>query len=224
MLARRFGYAVSPEPAATMTPSVLDQLEVARRFGRRPLIVWGGGAAVGPVVLAVVGMSTGLPIVGLAVAAPVLSLIMLLIWLAERNSFRVAGSGLSGPEAGTLKPILAQQPWQVWPCRAEEIEPHMLGATVHVFLLDPDENVAGVLKTRLQHGPWMHMTDGYGVLWFAGDLRFGGALADPSDDPSNPVISYASPVAQQSIAPSGGNSAIAQELQRQAIGWVFGQQ
>jgi hypothetical protein len=224
MLARRFGYAVSSEPAATMTPSVLGQLETARAKGRRLLVALAVAAVVGTVIMAVAGANLGLSILGTAAACGVVIAAILFMWLAERNSHRVAASGLSGPEAARLMPILAEQPWQVWPCRVEQIEPHMLGATVHVFLLDPNENVAGVLKTRLQHGPWMNMTDGYGVLWFAGDLRFGGALADPSENPSNPVVSYASPVPQQSVTPSGGNSAIAQELQRQAIGWVFGQQ
>ncbi|MEU9843369.1 hypothetical protein AB0C69_29590, partial [Actinomadura sp. NPDC048032] len=34
MLARRFGYAVSPAPAAIVTPSVLGQLDKAARMNR----------------------------------------------------------------------------------------------------------------------------------------------------------------------------------------------
>ncbi|MFD0899043.1 hypothetical protein [Actinomadura sediminis] len=222
MLARRFGYAVSPEPAATTTPSVLAQIrppmEYARRM-RRFLIVLGAVMTVG--MAGFLAWEFRDPAV--VATSAVMPAFSVFVWLMERNHRHSSGA-LTGPEASELAPILAREPWQVWPCRVEQIEAHAMGATVHVFLLDPNENVAAVLKTRLQHHTWASLTDGYGVLWFAGDLRFGGALADPSDpeSPTHPTVSYAAPVPASTVPPPGGNSVIAEELQRQAIGWVFG--
>ncbi|WP_157433200.1 hypothetical protein [Actinomadura rifamycini] len=224
MLARRFGYAVSPEPAAATTPAVLEQLrppmERARRMRRFMVVLAVVGTAVLAVVLAVQFESAAL----VAVACVVMPVFCLFMWVMERNDRPSVGS-LTGPEANALAPVLEREPWQVWPCRVEQVEAHTWGATVHVFLLDPNENTAAVLKTRLQHRTWMSLTDGYGVLWFAGDLRFGGVLADPSDPEAaaGPTVSYAAPVPRDTAAPPGGNSVIAEELRRQAVGWVFGQ-
>ncbi|MBE1532662.1 hypothetical protein [Actinomadura algeriensis] len=217
MLARRFGYAVSPHPAASTTPAVLDQFVRPLKF-RRGLLVFV------LVFLVAIPVFTGLmsgSFTGFAAACAVAPVFCLIMYFGERGR-RVPSGGLTWPEAFELRKVLDAQPWQVWPCRAEQVEPHVLGATVHVFLLAPDQSVAGVLKTRLQHHTWMSMTDGYGVLWFAGDLRFGGAIADPSD-PARPTVSHASAVPRGAVAASGGDSVLVEELQRQAVGWVFGQ-
>ncbi|MEV4001781.1 hypothetical protein [Actinomadura sp. NPDC049753] len=225
MLARQFGYAVSPEPAAIVTPSVLGQLDKAARMNRALSIIFSVcGAAMAVFAIPVLGdelSPSGL--VGGVLAGEVA---LLVIWLIARSQERVRGpygEGLTGPEAHRLRRVLTEQPWQVWPCRVELVRDYANpAALVHVFLLDPDQNVAGVMKTRLQRGTWNSMTDGYGVLWFAGDLRFGGALAHPAD-PTDPTVSYASVVPQQSATASPGDSVLMEELQRQAIGWTFGQ-
>ncbi|MBD2893100.1 hypothetical protein amrb99_20210 [Actinomadura sp. RB99] len=225
MLARRFGYAVSPEPAATATPSVLGQLDKAARLDRVLFIgvsVCGAAMAVGMII----ALRDELSFAGLVGGVLAGEAALLVIWLAARSQERVrgpGGEGLTGPEAHRLRRVLAEQPWQVWPCRVELVRDYVNPSTlVHVFLLDPDQNVAGVMKTRLQRATWHAMTDGYGVLWFAGDLRFGGALAHPAD-PTDPTVSYASAVPQQPATASSGDSVVMEELQRQAIGWTFGQ-
>ncbi|KAB2386330.1 hypothetical protein [Actinomadura montaniterrae] len=224
MLARRFGYAVSPEPAAAATPSVLGQLDKAARMDRVHLIifaVWGAAMAVGMIV----GLRSELSFAGLVGGVLAGEAALLVVWLMARSQQRVrgpGGEGLTGPEAHRLRGILAEHPWQVWPCRVELVREHANPSTlVHVFLLDPDQNVAGVLKTTLQRATWNAMTDGYGVLWFAGDLRFGGALAHPAD-PADPTVSYATVAPQQPATASPGSSVLMEELQRQAIGWTFG--
>ncbi|MEU9018468.1 hypothetical protein [Actinomadura sp. NPDC048394] len=224
MLARRFGYAVSPEPAATATPSVLGQLDRAARLDRVLFIgvaVCGVAMAVGMII--VLGDELSFP--GLLGGVLAGEAALLLIWLAARSQERVrgpGGEGLTAPEARRLRGVLAEQPWQVWPCRVELVREHANpSALVHVFLLDPEENAAAVLKTRLQRATWRSLTDGYGVLWFAGDLRFGGALAHPAD-PADPTVSYATVAPQQPATASPGSSVLMEELQRQAIGWTFG--
>ncbi|HEU5029277.1 MAG TPA: hypothetical protein VFV01_30510 [Spirillospora sp.] len=225
MLARRFGYAVSPEPAATATPSVLGQLDKAAKLERVISIIFLVVAAACPVIM-IVMLRSEMDASGLVWGVVAGEVAFLVIWLFARSQERArgpGGEGLSGPEAHRLRGILSEQPWQVWPCRVDLIREHANpSALVHVFLLDPEQNVAAVLRTRLQRASWNAMTDGYGVLWFAGDLRFGGALAHPAD-PTDPTVSYASAVPQQPAAASPGSSVLMEELQRQAIGWTFGQ-
>ncbi|MGI5330418.1 hypothetical protein [Actinomadura nitritigenes] len=225
MLARRFGYAVSPEPAATATPSVLGQLDKAAKLERVISTIFLVVAAAWPVIM-IVMLRSEMDASGLVWGVVAGEVAFLVIWLAARSQERVrglGGQGLSGPEARRLRGILTEQPWQVWPCRVELIRDYVNpAALVRVFLLDPDQKVAAVMQTRLQRATWNAMTDGYGVLWFAGDLRFGGALAHPAD-PADPTVSYASAVPQQPAAASPGDSVVMEELQRQAIGWTFGQ-
>jgi hypothetical protein len=225
MLARRFGYAVSAEPAATVTPSVLGQLDKAERLLRAIRIIWLVLGAGWPVLM-VVMLKDEVSVPGLMAGGVLGEALFLTVFLAAASQERASapgGQGLSGAEARRLRKILTEQPWQVWPCRVELIRDYVNPSVlVHVFLLDPDQNVAGVMKTRLQRATWLALTDGYGVLWFAGDLRFGGALAHPAD-PSDPTVSYAGAVPQQPAAASQGRSVVMEELQRQAVGWTFGQ-
>ncbi|MES9601830.1 hypothetical protein [Actinomadura sp. NPDC000929] len=225
MLARRFGYAVSPAPAAIVTPSVLGQLDKAARMNRVLSIIFSVCGAAGSVAM-ILTLGDELSLSGLVGGVLAGWVVLLVVWLFARSQERVRGpygEGLSGPEAQRLRRVLTEQPWQVWPCRVELVRDFVNpAALVHVFLLDPDQNVAGVMKTRLQRGTWNSITDGYGVLWFAGDLRFGGALAHPAD-PADPTVSYADAVPQRSASASPGDSVLVEELQRQAIGWTFGQ-
>ncbi|NEC50005.1 hypothetical protein G3I18_15690 [Actinospica acidiphila] len=52
-----------------------------------------------------------------------------------------------------------------------------------LMLLAPDKSVAAVFRAQVPQHVWMGMTDGRGVLWIAGDLRFPAVAAVPGGDP-----------------------------------------
>ncbi|MFJ9601241.1 hypothetical protein [Streptomyces althioticus] len=52
-----------------------------------------------------------------------------------------------------------------------------------LMLVAPDKSVAAVFRAQVPQHVWMGMTDGRGVLWIAGDLRFPAVAAVPGGDP-----------------------------------------
>ncbi|MFF4689405.1 hypothetical protein [Streptomyces sp. NPDC001307] len=65
------------------------------------------------------------------------------------------------------------------------------------------------------------MTDGRGLAWFAGDMRFGGIVSLPG---GSPVRWARLPKTEPETNPSSGiQRRIEEELTRRAIGFVFDQ-
>lgn len=207
MLAEEFGYQVSPRPAASQTPGVLPALERTFRDMHRStmrLIAWIIGALV--LFIAVVLREPLLALVPLGSAAVGLGLAVPLTRRRRR----------AGEEQ------LRTRPWQVWPARVQESGdkewPHLM------VLLAPDRTAAATFRCRLPRDVWIGMTDGRGVVWFCGDLRFGGVAALPGAARAWPVAAVAQPQAPSGPARQG--SALEEELVREAaraVAWnLFG--
>ncbi|MFB7619345.1 hypothetical protein [Kitasatospora sp. NPDC056181] len=116
-----------------------------------------------------------------------------------------------GTQAGLRKPqpwreILGAHPWQVWPCRMEQA-PGETGK--RLLLLAPDGAVAAAFRGEVPDQVWRGMTDGRGIVWIAGDLRFDGFAALPGGDP----CWYIQPVPTV----SGGNGGLSEEIQQQLV-------
>jgi hypothetical protein len=122
--------------------------------------------------------------------------------------------GLSGISKAANAAL--SSPWQVWPCRVEE------GAVKEVkllMLLGPDGTVARTFLSSMSDEVWIGMTDGRGLVWFAGDMRFGGIAALPG---GSPIWWVHSPQANATpTASSDRQQRIEEELTRQAIAYVF---
>ncbi|MEU2132683.1 hypothetical protein [Streptomyces sp. NPDC018352] len=107
-------------------------------------------------------------------------------------------------------------PWQVWPCRVEEAA--IKGAKL-LILLGPDGAVARAFVSNMPDEAWISMTDGRGLVWFAGDMRFGGIAALPG---GSPIWWAHSPQANATLtASSNHQQRIEEEFTRQAISYVF---
>lgn len=187
MLAEEYGYQVSPRPAAD-TVGVRAQVEEFRKSAQRR-VLW---LALGSLVF-----------LGVFYAIfrddPVIVLIPLTAMVLGLSAgYRSAC--VKAPRK--LLDLLEASHWQVWPCRLEEIE----GKAVHrrVVLLAPDKSVAASFVAVVPHSVWLGMTDGRGVLWIAGDLRFQGVAAVPGGRPLW-VIEPEKP-AQRSAAPAAGGA------------------
>lgn len=91
-------------------------------------------------------------------------------------------------------------------------------------LLAPDRTVAATFACRLPHDVWIGMTDGRGMVWFCGDLRFGGVAALPGARRAWPVAAALQQQPPPTQAPQG--SALEEELVREAaraVAWnLFG--
>ncbi|MFA1547989.1 hypothetical protein [Actinomadura chokoriensis] len=217
MLARQYGYAVTARPAAEAAPWAAADLPASRWLPVPPMVAflpippllvlvvagwaWSLGGAGGSLFLAIV-----------AYIGPILLLITsFLIWTSTLANKRLTRE---------MQELLQREPWQAWPCRMErEGEGGTTRIEVIVSLLAPDHSVAGQCKARVRPETWRAMTDGYGVLLFAGDLRFPGVIADPRTETAHLTV----PVKNQDLQQNQRNSAVEDELTRQAIAWFFSQ-
>lgn len=110
--------------------------------------------------------------------------------------------------------ILVEQPWQVWPCRLVDVSGSV---PRRVLLLAPDGTVAAAYQ-NLPESAWLGMTDGRGLIWFAGDIRFNAVAAMPGGDPWWEVQPAPAP------APTGALQAeIQEQLVREAVQFTFDQ-
>ncbi|MBA9003442.1 hypothetical protein [Thermomonospora cellulosilytica] len=217
MLARQYGYAITPRPAAQMTPWAIAELP-SSRWIRIPL--W--------ITLFVIALLLGLCILGWSWAASGgggSALLAIIAFVGPVGLLIIAVEVQRAAKANrrlvrTMSEMLQREPWQAWPCRIERVgEGGGARVEVRVSLLAPDHSVAGRHRARFRPEAWHAMTDGYGVLLFAGDLRFNGVIADPRTRSA-----YLTDPVEEEARPQGpGNSVIEDELTRQAIGWVFSQ-
>jgi hypothetical protein len=159
MLAEEFGYAVSPVPAARVTPGLLDVIGRAHRRRRR--FRCGAAAVTGAAVLGGAA-ALGMNVLYLAPAA-VLCVVLLTL-----------GTVATGREIANTVRV---RPWQVWPARITEIPGRAF--VRRLSLLAPDRTVAAAFTGAVPPDVWEAMTDGHGLVWFAGDLRFGGVVTLP---------------------------------------------
>ncbi|MFF9555674.1 hypothetical protein ACF1DY_07620 [Streptomyces albus] len=164
MLAAEYGYQVSPRPAVE-TPGLRARLEhnrraAARRFRRTAVVLLLPMLAL-LVVVIVNDWSYLLLLPGIVLAAGLWQ-----FWLS---------SVVETPAQHWS--LLTDFRWQAWPCRLEEIPGKV--SVRRVLLLAPDKSVAASFQGRVPHHVWFGMTDGRGVLWIAGDLRFPVVAALP---------------------------------------------
>lgn len=107
--------------------------------------------------------------------------------------------------------------WQAWPCRMEAVG----GQTYRrILLLAPEGTVAVTFLSVVPQDAWMGMTDGRGLVWFVGDMRFGGTMALPGGDM---IWWTGTPVVSQQVPESGSGvtRVVEEELARQAVKFVF---
>ncbi|WP_149824939.1 hypothetical protein [Streptomyces tailanensis] len=93
--------------------------------------------------------------------------------------FFLAGGLAMLSQMGPLLEVARAHPLQAWPCQLERVP----GGGRVLLLLAPDGSVARELNSDVPDEVWFRMTDGRGMLWIAGDLRFTCLVAAPGGRP-----------------------------------------
>ncbi|WP_329305866.1 hypothetical protein OG322_40420 [Streptomyces sp. NBC_01260] len=214
MLAEDFGYQVSPRPAGEMTPEVRTDvaslLEVKKQWVEKQEP---GGAYVGGLFLIIGGFVFAITTQTLPILLVAIALALAIGHSAEKNSGQ-AKEELADFERVSTAAVAS--PWQAWPCRVQEIAG--VGDKA-VLLLGPEGEVACTYQSPMPEDVWTGLTDGRGVVWFAGDVRFGGLLALPGGHPR-----WWARIPKVEITPrpiSDRQLHIEEELTRQAVAYVF---
>lgn len=217
MLAEDFGYQLSPRPAKAMTPKIQDAVDKARKDAANAI----GSAQDGSAAA-----------VAIFFAGIILALIVQQPWIVAGSTVLalvIGGAGASAAATAKAKAKVAEQKvremvtpvlsghWQAWPSRMEAVAGQQRR---RVLLLDPKGGVAVTFLSAVPDAAWLSMTDGRGLVWFVGDLRFGGMMALPGGRPvwwtGAPVVSQKSPESS-----SGLSHVVEEELARQAVKFVF---
>ncbi|WP_413751817.1 hypothetical protein NRF20_01480 [Streptomyces sp. R-74717] len=212
MLAEEFGYQVTSRPAAELTATVRPETERALEAAKAALAAVTFGYA-GPTfffivcfIYASVKDSSTPFLIG------VLGVILAIIW----NTAATRPEKAAIVELEEKIPAVLASPWQAWPCRVEAIPGQQ---TKRLLLLDPDGGVAREFHSAIPDAVWIGMTDGRALIWFAGDMRFGGLASLPG---GSPIWWVYMPKATSQPAPSGPRQRlIEEELTRQAVTYVF---
>ncbi|MGA5548314.1 hypothetical protein [Streptomyces pseudogriseolus] len=207
MLAEEYGYQVSPRPAID-TPGVETQLQKFHRSRRRRGL-WAS--------FAVLLLTSGILYAFFHDTVYTLPLAFSLL-------FPPAAVYLSVAREPVLRRrrTLESNRWQVWPCLVEEIETSAFER--RVVLLAPDKSAAATFRGTMPEDVWLGMTDGRGVLWIAGDLRFPGVAALPGGAPlweiKPETAAQRSPAPPANAPGSGHLDALVSEA-RSVVLWNF---
>ncbi|WAL65887.1 hypothetical protein ORV05_34370 [Amycolatopsis cynarae] len=215
MLAEEFGYQISPRPAVEMTPAVQDMVDqriaASRKDPDQVKKNVGNGCfwvlLVATVVIALSAQAGWILPVGIAVSA-----------LAAFGFGQAVADGKKAENQAVVRMMepVRRGPWQAWPGRLEEIsgQPQR-----RLLLLAPDGTVAREFRCLVPDAGWTGLTDGRGLIWFVGDLRFGGLAALPGGEPmwwTGPPVADPKPPSQSAVG-----KAVEEELAREAVKYVF---
>ncbi|MFF1503687.1 hypothetical protein ACFVZR_28250 [Streptomyces sp. NPDC058316] len=214
MLAEEFGYQVTSRLAvdltATLRPEMEKQCEAAELRSRNS-----------PSTENVVGFTIAASFIVCFIAQswePFFFGMFITLLAGSLNGIIVGSKRNAAADLNqTVSGVLAS-PWQAWPCRVEAIAG---GEAKRLLLLDPQGGAARqLLAPAMPDEVWIGLTDGRGLIWFAGDLRFGGIASLPGGSPIFWVKLI--PTAAPLPAPSDTRQRlIEEELARQAIAYVF---
>ncbi|MFE5792961.1 hypothetical protein ACFQ8C_10345 [Streptomyces sp. NPDC056503] len=199
--ARQFGYEVSPHPAYASSAAqeyVGRVNEAVTKVAERLDLAKG---VLGFVMFAVLFLILGWGAMGegLQIAVVLVGSWVVPIAVGLRIGF---GTSLAKGRkvADEQERVLRDHPWQVWPCRVENLlaeeaaaaskdagylgrpQPHPPGGRIvscRVHLLAPDGSTARSYLCLLPGDVWDSMTDGLGALWICGDLREQVVVAVP---------------------------------------------
>lgn len=217
MLAEDFGYQLSPKAAKKMTPAVQAEAGKAIEDGKRATAKAESGRKSAEAFLVV------LFLLGVVLAVAIPSFLMFavaFVWLLLSSA--VGKSSIATAKAHEerlremITPVLNGR-WQAWPCRMESVP----GQTRRrVVLLDPGGADAVVFVSSVPQEAWMGTTDGRGLVWFVGDLRFGGLMALPGGAPlwwtGPPVVDQKPSQPVNSV-----QHTLEEELTKQAVKFAF---
>ncbi|WP_369197842.1 hypothetical protein [Streptomyces djakartensis] len=186
MIAAEYGYEVLPGVAVD-TPGVEDVLRQRER-GQR----WGILALIAEVLLLVAVLSLAGPgsatgSVTAACAAPVIAVTagLTLLWRRARRRERL---------------VMSTYGWQVWPVRTQDVRVvaaggerargRRWGTDGRVVLLQPDgqSHCSFPVPADGWDGPRPRGHRPADRVWFAGDTRFGGMVAEPGGLPFRYVV------------------------------------
>ncbi|MFD8155094.1 hypothetical protein ACFV28_30650 [Streptomyces sp. NPDC059720] len=186
MIAAEYGYEVLPGVAVD-TPGVDDVLR-RRERGLR----WGVGALTAEALLLVAvlflaGPNSAAGVVIAACLAPVIAVTagLTLLWRRARRRERL---------------VVSTYGWQVWPVRTQDVRVvdaegqrvrgRRWGTDGRVVLLQPDgqSHCSFPVPADGWDGPRPQGTRPADRVWFAGDTRFGGMVAEPGGLPFRYVV------------------------------------
>ncbi|MGA4800423.1 hypothetical protein [Streptomyces lavendulocolor] len=187
MIALEYGYEVLPGVAVD-TPGVEDVLRRRERGLRWGVLALAAEAALMVVVLVAAGPGSATGVVTAVCLAPLVlvTVALTLLWRRARRRERL---------------IMSTYGWQVWPVRTQDVrvvagegeraQGRRWGTDGRVVLLQPDGQ--SHCSFPLPSDGWDGPSQPRGQrpvdqVWFAGDTRFGGMVAEPGGLPFRHVV------------------------------------
>ncbi|MFF9868053.1 hypothetical protein ACF1G0_21965 [Streptomyces sp. NPDC013953] len=187
MIALEYGYEVLPGVAMD-TPGVEDVLRRRERGLRWGVLALTAEVVLLAVVLLVVGPGSAPGMVTAACLAPVIASTagLWLLWRRARRRERL---------------VMSTYGWQIWPVRTQDVrvvtaegeraQGRRWGTDGRVVLLQPDgqSHCSFPVPSDAWDGPQPRGRQHPGnQVWFAGDTRFGGMVAEPGGLPFRYVV------------------------------------
>jgi len=173
VIAEKYGYWISPNPAAETanTPTAIEAVHgaaaKAHQDTRRAHVVFLGlfiglvaSLTIGGITRHALGFILGALIGMIFIAAAMLV-------IANRKGRRHVSRN-----SQYLMQILQHHSWQAWPCVAEGQDGNPNSFAKHIYLMSPQQEVVRVFTAVMPQDVWWSLTDGMGVLWVGGDLRY----------------------------------------------------
>ncbi|MEU3889177.1 hypothetical protein [Streptomyces sp. NPDC029041] len=186
MIAAEYGYEVLPG-VAVETPGVEDVLRRRERGLRWGILALSGEVLLLAAVLLVTGPASTPGLVAAACVMPVFAVTagLTLVWRRARRRERL---------------VMSTYGWQVWPVRTqdvrvvasggERVQGRRWGTDGRVVLLQPDgqSHCSFPVPADGWDGPPPPGPRPADRVWFAGDTRFGGMVAEPGGLPFRYVV------------------------------------
>ncbi|WP_410587213.1 hypothetical protein [Amycolatopsis sp. lyj-23] len=217
MLAEDFGYQLSPKAAKAITASIETETNKAIKESEDATArAESSRKSAGNFWVGVFALSITLALLVHNFWVFAIGLLLLTFSPGAGKSSVVAAKANEERVREMVAPVLAGR-WQAWPCRMESIP----GQTRRrIGLLDPEGAEAVRFVAAIPPEAWLSMTDGRGLVWFVGDMRFGGIMALPGGAPlwwtGSPLIDQKSPQPANGI-----QRTLEEELVKQAVKFAF---
>ena len=163
VIAEKYGYWVSSTPALDVakTHGAIERMKKTASADDAPQMLHFGFAIASFVFGLIISGLTGEPV--FVILGGVLGVVIVAAGTRQ---------GIDSSPTDSITSHLSRNPWQAWPCRVDGVNGNPDSPKKIVYLMSPDQQVVKAFETTMPRKAWMDLTDGMGILWVCGDLRY----------------------------------------------------